>query len=119
MSKVPKPLLLLPHRMGKNKELEREFEAAVAYINAYTDPFPADLLLKLYAYYKIARQNNDHPGSRTDLINAFKANALIQAQNIKPKEAMRLYIDLVENDVKKALDKSISASEMREAAEDR
>jgi len=94
--------------MGENKELVREFEAAVAYINAYTDPFPADVLLKLYAYYKIARQNNDHPGSRSELINAFKTNALIQAQQVKPEEAMRLYIDLVENVVKKTLDNTIS-----------
>ena len=105
--------------MGKNKELEREFEAAVAYINSYTDPFPADLLLKLYAYYKIARQNNNHPGSRSGLINAFKTNALIQAQKVKPKEAMRLYIDLVENVVKKTLDQSISEQEKNEPAEDR
>ena len=86
--------------MGKNKDLIREFEAAVDFINAYTQPFPADLLLKLYAYYKIARKDFDHPGSRSELINAFKANALIQAQNIKPKEAMRRYIELVENEVK-------------------
>ena len=104
--------------MGKNKELVREFEAAVDYINAYTDPFPADLLLKLYAYYKIARQNNDHPGSRTGLINAFKTNALIQAQKVKPKEAMRLYINLVENEVKNTRDDSISEDEMKEQAED-
>lgn len=105
--------------MGKNKELEREFEAAVDYINAYTDPFPADLLLKLYAYYKIARQNNDHPGSRSELINAFKANALIQAQKVKPKEAMQSYIDLVNNVVKKTLDKSVSEPELKEEAGDR
>jgi len=105
--------------MERNKDLVREFEAAVAYINAYTDPFPADLLLKLYAYYKIARQNNDHPGSRSELINAFKTNALIQAQKVKPEEAMRLYIELVENEVKKTLDKSINGQEVKEPAEDR
>lgn len=105
--------------MGKNKELVREFETAVDYINSYTDPFPADLLLQLYAYYKIARQNNDHPGSRSELINAFKANALIQAQQVKPKEAMRRYIDLVENVVKKTLDGSTSGQEVREPVEDR
>lgn len=104
--------------MEKNKQLEREFEAAVGYINAYTDPFPADLLLKLYAYYKIARQNNEHPGSRSGLINAFKTNALIQAQQVKPNEAMRLYIDLVDNVVKKMLGNSTSEQEMNEPAED-
>ena len=37
-----------------SEELEIEFRAAVARINAYTEPFPADILLKLYAYYKKA-----------------------------------------------------------------
>lgn len=103
--------------MGKNKDLVREFEAAVDYINSYNHPFPADLLLKLYAYYKIARQNFDHPGSRSELINAFKTNALIQAQNVKPKEAMRRYIDLVENEVKKNLDDPPTEPDQQEQAE--
>ena len=82
-------------------ELHKQFEEAVAYVNSYTEPMPADLLLKLYAYYKIANKNYDNPGSKTPLINAFKANALIQAQNIGMEEAMRKYIDLVNNKIKK------------------
>ena len=78
-----------------------EFEKAVEVINSYTEPFPADLLLKLYAYYKIANQNYNNPGSKTPLINAFKANALIQAQDIHPEEAMKEYIELVKKEVKK------------------
>jgi len=58
-------------------------------------------LLKLYAYYKIANKNFDNPGSKTPLINAFKANALIQAQNISREEAMKAYIKLVKTEVKK------------------
>lgn len=85
----------------KNEKLHREFEEAVDYINNYTRLLPADLLLKLYAYYKIANQNFNNPGSKTPLINAFKANALIQAQDIHPEEAMREYIDLVKKEVKK------------------
>ena len=77
--------------------LQKEFQEAVAYINGYTDPLPADFLLKLYAYYKIANKNYDNPGSKTPLINAFKANALIQAKNISRKEAMQNYIALVED----------------------
>ena len=90
--------------MKKNKPLLDRFETAVAYVNLYTDPIPADLLLKLYAYYKIANQNFEHPGSKSELINAFKANALIQAQKIKPKKAMQLYIELVENQLKNVTD---------------
>lgn len=69
-------------------------------MNDYTDPLPADLLLKLYAYYKIANENFTHPGSKTPLINAFKANALIQAQNIGREEAMKNYIKLVNKEIK-------------------
>ncbi|MEL6485263.1 MAG: acyl-CoA-binding protein, partial [Bacteroidota bacterium] len=76
------------------------FKEAVDFINEYTHPLPADLLLKLYAYYKIANKNYNNPGSKTPLINAFKANALIQAQNISMEEAMRQYIAIVEKEVK-------------------
>ena len=85
----------------KNEKLHREFTEAVEYINNYTSLLPADLLLKLYAYYKIANQNFNNPGSKTPLINAFKANALIQARDMEPEEAMRNYIDLVNNKVRK------------------
>lgn len=83
-----------------SKTLEIKFEEAVKFVNDFTKPLPADLLLKLYAYYKIANKNYNNPGSKTPLINAFKANALIQAQNINRKEAMSSYIELVELEVK-------------------
>ena len=85
----------------KNENLRAEFEKAVELVNGYTKPFPADLLLKLYAYYRIANQNFSHPGSKTPLINAFKANALIQARSVTPEEAMQAYIDLVAKEIPK------------------
>ena len=85
--------------MEKNK-LHTDFQKAVSIVNDYKDPLPADLLLKLYAYYKIANRNFNHPGSKTPLINAFKANALIQAKNISPEEAMELYIALVSKEIR-------------------
>ena len=78
--------------------LQSEFKKAVAFISDYTDPLPPDLLLKLYAYYKIANKNYNNPGSKTPLINAFKANALIQAKNLQPEEAMEKYIILVKKE---------------------
>jgi acyl-CoA-binding protein len=78
--------------------LHVEFEKAVTFVSNYTDPLPPDLLLKLYAYYKIANKNYNNPGSKTPLINAFKANALIQAQNLQPEEAMEMYIVLVKKE---------------------
>jgi len=84
----------------KSDNLQSEFQKAVDFVNQYTKPLPADLLLKLYAYYKIANKNYSNPGSATPLINAFKANALIQAQNISREEAMKAYIDLVKKEIK-------------------
>ncbi|WP_375323794.1 acyl-CoA-binding protein [Flagellimonas sp. GZD32] len=84
-----------------SKDLHNRFNEAVDFVNSYTDPIPADLLLKLYAYYKIANKNSDNPGSRTPLINAFKANALFQAKNIGIKEAMEKYVALVNKELKK------------------
>ncbi len=85
----------------KSEKLNRDFSAAVEYVNSYTEPLPADLLLKLYAYYKIANKNKNHPGSTTPLINAFKANALIQAKNIGREKAMKEYIKLVKKEIKR------------------
>lgn len=85
----------------KDEKLQKRFDEAVEAVNNFKNPLPADLLLKLYAYYKIAHQNFNHPGSKTPLINAFKANALIQAQHISPEEAMKLYVELVDKEVRK------------------
>ena len=85
----------------KNKNLRSEFQKAVEFVNNYKNPIPADLLLKLYAYYKIANENFDNPGSKTPLINAFKANALIQAKNVSGDQAMKSYIKLVKAELSK------------------
>lgn len=77
------------------EELNEAFEEAVNKVNSYTDPLPADLLLRLYAYYKIANKIDSSPGSRKPLINAFKINALFQARNLSEKQAKEKYIDLV------------------------
>jgi len=79
----------------KKKKLNTDFKEAIDFVNTYKSPIPADVLLKLYAYYKIAHENYDNPGSKTPLINAFKANALIQAKNINREAAMKSYIKLV------------------------
>ncbi len=84
----------------KNEKLHNDFSKAVDFVNAYAHPLPADLLLKLYAYYKIAKKNQNHPVSAIPLISAFKANALIQAKNVSRTEAMRRYVDLVEKEIK-------------------
>jgi acyl-CoA-binding protein len=80
-----------------SEELDIEFDAAVERVNDFTEPFPADFLLRLYAYYKKATNNYSRPSSRKPIINAFKTNALFQIQNITEDEAKQEYIDLVDN----------------------
>ena len=84
-----------------SEKIHTRFEEAVEFVNNYSQPIPADLLLKLYAFYKIAKKNYNNPGSKTPLINAFKANALIQAKNISRKEAREKYIQLVDSELRK------------------
>ena len=80
-----------------SEALEIEFKAAVDRVNDHTEPFPADFLLRLYAYYKKATNNYDIPSSSKPIINAFKTNALFQVQNISQDEAKQEYINLVNN----------------------
>ena len=79
--------------MTLNK-LDSEFKLAVESINNHQDPFPADTLLKLYAYYKKATNNYSRPNSSKPIINAFKTNALFQVNNISQEEAKKRYIEL-------------------------
>ncbi|WP_299521564.1 acyl-CoA-binding protein [Winogradskyella sp.] len=79
------------------EELHKEFEDSVERINAHTEPFPADFLLRLYAYYKKATNDYSRPSSRKPIINAFKTNALFQVQDISQDEAKEEYIKLVNN----------------------
>lgn len=78
-------------------KLDIEFQDAVQRINEHTEPFPADFLLRLYAYYKRATDNSGQPSSRKQIINAFKTNALFQTKGVSPDEAKQKYIDLVNN----------------------
>jgi acyl-CoA-binding protein len=80
----------------KKKDLHIKFEEAVESINSMEGPYPADLLLRLYAYYKKATQNEERPSSRKPLVNAFKTNALIQVGDIDETKAKKEYIKLVE-----------------------
>ena len=80
-----------------SEALEIEFREAVDRINAYTEPFPADVLLKLYAYYKKATNDYGRPSSKKPIINAFKTNALFQSEDITEDEAKQKYIDLMNN----------------------
>jgi len=76
-----------------SSELDIEFKNAVKSINNHTEPFPADFLLRLYSFYKVATNNQDIPSSRSPLINAFKTNAIFQNKGLTENEAKQHYID--------------------------
>jgi acyl-CoA-binding protein len=76
------------------QDLDKEFHNAVESINKHKEPFPADTLLKLYAFYKIATNDYGRPSSSKAIINAFKTNALFQVQNMTEEEAKKEYIAL-------------------------
>ncbi|PKA82252.1 acyl-CoA-binding protein [Ulvibacter sp. MAR_2010_11] len=80
-----------------SEELDIAFRNAVDSINNHTDPFPADVLLKLYAYYKRATNSQDSPRSNSSnpLVSAFKTNALFQTRGLTTDEAKELYIEAV------------------------
>ncbi len=80
-----------------SEELNIKFEEAVERINRHTEPFPADFLLRLYAYYKKSTNDYGRPSSSKAIINAFKTNALFQVKDISQDEAKEIYIDLVNN----------------------
>ncbi|GGH46766.1 valyl-tRNA synthetase [Mangrovimonas yunxiaonensis] len=80
-----------------SEELNIAFKDAVERINNHHEPFPADFLLRLYAYYKRATNDYSQPKSRKAIINAFKTNALFQVKNVSQEEAKQIYIDLVNN----------------------
>ena len=80
-----------------SEEIDIEFQNAVKRVNAHTDPFPADYLLRLYAYYKKATNDYGRPSSSKAIINAFKTNALFQVKDITQDEAKTTYIELVNN----------------------
>ncbi|WP_203296714.1 acyl-CoA-binding protein [Luteirhabdus pelagi] len=77
------------------EELDIAFENAVESINNHKEPFPADVLLRLYAYYKRATGDDDRPSGSNPLISAFKINALFQTPEMNAEEAKRKYIETV------------------------
>jgi acyl-CoA-binding protein len=81
----------------KDKDLDTAFEESVVLVSKHLDPFPADVLLKLYAYYKIATRDRELPQGSNPLINAFKTNALFQAKGLSQQEAKQKYIETANN----------------------
>ncbi|MAP79727.1 MAG: acyl-CoA-binding protein [Aequorivita sp.] len=77
-----------------SEELDKAFQNAVKTVSEHTEPFPADVLLRLYAYYKRATNDDHLPTGGKPHISAFKTNALFQTRGLTSDEAKQLYIDV-------------------------
>lgn len=79
------------------KDLESRFNKAYEISSSMQEKLPPDTMLKLYAYYKQATkgQNYSNPSGNDEIRNAFKLNALMQANNLTIEEAKEAYIKLV------------------------
>ncbi len=87
--------MIIQNQILNSDKLNIEFLDTVEKLNNSEGPFPADFLLRAYAYYKRATQNQERPGSKKPLVNAFKANALLQIKDMTEDEAKQAYIELV------------------------
>ncbi len=63
--------------------------------------FPPDIMLHFYAYYKRATTLNGFYKAKDeeDVRSGFKANALIQVEQLSQSEAKQKYIEMVEKHI--------------------
>ena len=67
-----------------SQEIDIAFKKAVESVNEHTEPFPADTLLKLYAYYKRATNSwHNSNNSKKKLISAWWVSRQIQTNLAK------------------------------------
>lgn len=84
-------------------ELDKAFKQAYKIASETKVKLPPDIMLELYAYYKIATRGTNFKESsstHSELRNAFKMNAWMQLSNLKEDEAKKMYIDIVEKYLK-------------------
>lgn len=85
-------------------ELDKAFKKAYKIASNTKVKLPPDIMLGLYAYYKVATRGanfKESTSSQSELRNAFKMNAWIQSSSLNEEEAKQKYIDLVEKHLKK------------------
>ncbi|WP_121666431.1 acyl-CoA-binding protein [Mesonia aquimarina] len=88
-----------------DKELDHEFKEAFKRASETSLRFPPDLMLHFYAYYKRATGDNTPHQlenlDETQLVGAFKMNALFQVKHLSQDEAKKKYISLVNKHIPK------------------
>jgi len=78
-------------------DLESRFKKAYELSSAFKEELPADVMLRLYAYYKHAMIGKPNIiSNKYGVRNAFKFNAWSQLKDMPIKEAKEKYIQLVE-----------------------
>ncbi|MCF6214421.1 MAG: acyl-CoA-binding protein [Flavobacteriaceae bacterium] len=89
------------------KSLEEKFEMAYQRASEINQSdLPPDIMLRLYAYYKLAVKDNPQFVSKShklNIRNAFKFNAWTQLKGISPNDAKQEYIKLVESITNKTI----------------
>ncbi|MCF6349680.1 MAG: acyl-CoA-binding protein [Flavobacteriaceae bacterium] len=79
------------------EDLDKNFDKAFQIASMMTEELPADIMLRFYAFYKIATNDRlQMPSGNSELRNGFKLNALLQFKDVSPIEAKKEYIALVE-----------------------
>ncbi len=84
-------------------KLDKAFKDAYKMASETTIKLPPDIMLELYAYYKIATRGTNYRESKSthsELRNAFKMNAWIQSSNLDEDEAKMKYIKIVKKHLK-------------------
>lgn len=83
------------------KKLDKAFQEAYHRASTTSLRFPQDVMLRFYAFYKLAtEEDSTHKHTElsldgTKLVSGFKLNSLFQIKNLTTNEAKEHYIDLV------------------------
>ena len=89
----------------EDQDLNRAFEEAFERASKTSLRFPPDIMLHFYAYYKRATGDNTPHQlenlDETQLVGAFKMNALFQVKHLSKKQAKEKYIALVNKHIPK------------------
>ena len=86
----------------ENEALHTAFWDAFKRVSETKQVFPPDVLLRFYALYKQATQENtfSHQEGEHELVSAFKINALLQVKGMTSDEAKIAYIEAANKYVK-------------------
>lgn len=106
-------------RIMNSKEIERRFLEAYEKASRTSLKFPPDIMLKFYAYYKQATEEEGiyKPAREDDVRNAFKLNALLQVKGMSSIQAKEEYINMVEKFIvdEKEPNKDISSPDLQDS----